>query len=192
MAPIVLPSYLPSTRLESFLKKRRGAQKSLNWPFISSTSTLNPDQISSSGFSHIPTKEEPLKSTCYLCDALISNWIEGENVDLRHLEESKGDCPLAIIRNQSREPDTTLAGKPFPTTFSNLDHPKSDKNQSARLGTFTLGWPWEGVKGIPTKEEISSAGWYFRPGKELDENDQCVCCYCTRTVGGWEVGDDPM
>ncbi len=44
------------------------------------------------------------------------------------------------------------------------------------------------VFGRQTK--LAEAGFHFEPGEESDDN--AICIYCRRTLGGWEKGDDPM
>lgn len=44
----------------------------------------------------------------------------------------------------------------------------------------------------PLVLQIAAAGWFFTPGAGNDSDDNCVCPFCTRTVEGWEQGDDPM
>jgi hypothetical protein len=40
--------------------------------------------------------------------------------------------------------------------------------------------------------QIAAAGWFYRPGSGTDSDDNCICPYCTRTVEGWERGDNPV
>lgn len=42
------------------------------------------------------------------------------------------------------------------------------------------------------KPQWAKAGWYFKPGNEEDEQDNCVCPYCERAVAMLEQGDDPL
>lgn len=45
---------------------------------------------------------------------------------------------------------------------------------------------------INDETQWAKAGWYFKPGNEEDEKDNCVCPYCERAVAMLEPGDDPL
>ncbi|KAF1349629.1 hypothetical protein BDV97DRAFT_369169 [Delphinella strobiligena] len=49
--------------------------------------------------------------------------------------------------------------------------------------TNTISWPHE----VPTPEELSRAGFYYKPSSDSDDNVACFLCHVK--LDGWEVGD---
>ncbi|GAA6062770.1 hypothetical protein JCM10212_006883 [Sporobolomyces blumeae] len=204
------PSYdslwLTSSRRSTFHKARKGALRSQNWPFpltaaASRTSTVHPDHLARAGFYSTPTSDDPTVTTCFACDVVVGVWEEGEDPMARHVaaaDEAQLDCPWASVQTASWEATGGLEGKDRETDWPRCwgddgeMHPRGVAMERARKGTFAKGWPHHGEKGVPTADDIASAGWYFRPGSDDESADRCVCPYCIRTVEGWEAGDDPV
>ncbi|ORY52833.1 hypothetical protein BCR35DRAFT_18663 [Leucosporidium creatinivorum] len=193
--------HLIPTRRATYNKSRKGAQRALNWPFAlassaakPSPSTIHPDHLAAAGFHSTPTAEQPTRSTCFLCEVVVEEWAEGDQPLEVHLELND-QCGWAVLqRILTTWTDGLREKKEWKGAWGERGEwwPKSDYMISAREASFEKGWPHEGEKGVPTKEEIAAAGWFFAPGRDGDSDDQCICPFCTRTVEGWEEGDDPV
>ncbi|GAA5864180.1 hypothetical protein JCM3774_001247 [Rhodotorula dairenensis] len=215
MAPTASTSHssalhLASARRATYNKTRKGANKALNWPYpltaaAARTSSIHPDRLVEAGFYCTPTHDDPTVTTCFLCEIVIGQWEEGEDPLYRHqaaIDEAEIRCGWLDVLSQSRTRDGGTDGgiahvprDTWPVIWGGQGaemHPRGERMTWARLATFRLGWPHEGVRGVPTKEDIAAAGWVFRPGAEEESQDQCACIYCGRTVEGWEEGDDPV
>ncbi|KAM0750078.1 hypothetical protein T439DRAFT_326047 [Meredithblackwellia eburnea MCA 4105] len=165
-----------TTRRSTF--KPASSRHALKWPFPLK-SPLNPDVLAVSGFSHLGG----LATTCYSCDAVVTGWKAGDSVDERHLEAQGGRWCASRIFAQVKTRRDEGEREWEDVEWSELEEVRRD--------SFRVGWPHEGVKGVPTAKEIADAGWFFRPGSEGGGDDTCVCPFCTRTVEGWEEGDVP-
>lgn len=179
--------HLAPVRLSTFTKKRPATSRALQWPFDSSSS-LDPAVLASAGLHHCPTKAVPLRTRCFLCNVEVSNWEEGDSPLDVHLDLS-GSCGWAIIKSEEWSKPRDKSDWNWGSNGERW--PRGDRWTQARLDSFAQGWPHEGVEGLPTKEEIAAAGWHFAP-EAGDGVDRCVCAFCTRTVEGWEEGDDPV
>ncbi|GAA5983783.1 hypothetical protein JCM10908_005926 [Rhodotorula pacifica] len=201
--------HLASARRATFNKTRKGANKTLNWPYpltaaAARTSSIHPDRLVEAGFYCTPTHGDPTVTTCFLCEIVIGQWEEGEDPLYRHqaaIDEAEIQCGWLTVLSESWTKDGVADGidnvprETWPELWGGEGaemHPRGERMAWARLATFRLGWPHEGDDGVPTKEEIAAAGWVFRPGSEEESQDQCACIYCGRTVEGWEEGDDPV
>ncbi|BGP16712.1 hypothetical protein JCM10213_009129 [Rhodosporidiobolus nylandii] len=196
--------HLAPARRATYHKTRKGANKALNWPYpltaaAAKNSSIHPDRLVAAGFYCTPTADDPTVTTCFLCEVVVGEWEEGEEPLYRHqaaAEEAGLSCGWATVC-QASWGEQGVEGRDkrdWEEAWGEdgVLHPRGDTMSSAREETFRLGWPHEGVKGVPTKEEIAAAGWYFRPGNADDSNDQCACTYCGRIIEGWEAGDDPV
>ncbi|GAA5948652.1 hypothetical protein JCM21900_005201 [Sporobolomyces salmonicolor] len=205
MPPSLTSLHLASSRRSTFHKARKGAQRALNWPYpltaaAAKSSSIHPDHLVYAGFYSTPTNEDPTVTTCFACEVAVGMWEEGEDPVMRHLaatEEAGVECPWATIQSASWEGTGGLGGKDEQSWKKYWGeegemHPRGDKMARARKGTFAKGWPHHGAKGVPTADQIASAGWYFLPGAADESSDRCSCCYCNRIVEGWEAGDDPI
>ncbi|GAA5923843.1 hypothetical protein JCM1841_005411 [Sporobolomyces salmonicolor] len=205
MPPSLTSLHLASSRRSTFHKARKGAQRALNWPYpltaaAAKSSSIHPDHLVYAGFYSTPTNEDPTVTTCFACEVAVGMWEEGEDPVMRHLAatvEAGVECPWATIQSASWEGTGGLGGKDEQSWKKYWGeegemHPRGDKMARARKGTFAKGWPHHGAKGVPTADEIASAGWYFLPGATDESSDRCSCCYCNRIVEGWEAGDDPI
>ncbi|GAA5925744.1 baculoviral IAP repeat-containing protein [Sporobolomyces koalae] len=206
MAPSYDSLHLNTSRRSTFHKTRKGVHRSQNWPFpltaaASKSSTIHPDHLAQAGFYSTPTADDSTVTTCFACEVAVGVWEEGEDPLSRHLaavEEAELECPWATIQEASWESTGGLEGKGSSAEWERYWgpegklHPRGEIMDRARKGTFALGWPNHGKAGVPTADEIASAGWYFRPGSTAESADRCVCPYCIRTVEGWEEGDDPV
>jgi len=166
------PSYdslhLQPSRRSTFHKTRKGALRSQNWPFpltvaASKTSSIHPDHLAQAGFYSTPTPDDATVTTCFACEVVVGVWEEGEDPLARHLaaaEEAELECPWAIIQEASWEKTGGLDGKDSETEWAacwgqdGKMHPRGELMQRARKGTFALGWPHHGEKGVPTPEEV--------------------------------------
>ncbi|SGZ30409.1 BQ5605_C048g12352 [Microbotryum silenes-dioicae] len=195
MASSSEPLHLYPTRRATYHKSRKGASRSLNWPHpltkaASTTSSIHADHLSRAGFYSTPTSDHPSSTTCFLCDLVVDRWCEGDEPLLLHLTRSP-HCGWAILLSNMAD-DPNKIRKHWDWGIDGSDWPRSDKIQSARLMSFERGWPHKGAKGVPTVQQLASAGWWFRPEADEDAGDRCYCPYCTRTVEGWEAGDDAV
>lgn len=201
-----------STRKTTFAKTRKGASKALNWPhaLLPKTTTIHPTLLSSAGWYHTPTAESTDRTTCYSCKNEVEGWTEGDDAIKAHLEIANGECGfikmLSVVWEELKDDDAWDWG------VDGIDWPASPSMQLAREATFLVGWPHHGVEGIPTPQQVRSfaalllvilltkmrrgqiaaAGMYFKPSNLEDEEDNCACPYCLRSVASWEAGDDPM
>lgn len=165
MAPTPLSYHLPSIRLNTFNKKRKGALKNLNWSNITTTTDLEEqtDNLVNEGFYHSPSTSTPFNIKCYLCSLEIPTppflLSPPSEISSIHLSLSP-ECSYALIRSTSRESDALSSGKKFDEKKVDCwgekgsNWPKGLRMEEARLGSFMIGWPWEGVDGLPTKEEV--------------------------------------
>ncbi|SCV72303.1 BQ2448_4997 [Microbotryum intermedium] len=195
MASPSAPLHLYPTRRATYHKSRKGASRSLNWPLAltkaaSSTSSIHADHLSRAGFYSTPTSDHPSATTCFLCDVVIEEWEEGDEPVSLHLERSPRCAWAILLSNMADDPNKIR--KHWDWGNDGTDWPRSDKIQSARLMSFERGWPHKGARGVPTVQQLASAGWWFRPEADEEAGDRCYCPYCTRTVEGWEAGDDAV
>ncbi|KAM0791649.1 hypothetical protein ACM66B_006085 [Microbotryomycetes sp. NB124-2] len=203
--------HLVQSRRSTYHKSRKGSQRALNWPFAvtgsqANSSTIHPDKLAHNGLYSTPTTESPTCSTCFACGAVVDKLDEGDDPIEKHAQallaqhdtHTRACGWLTLKRIQQLWPEGLVDG-----THADNDkdwdkvlgdewrQPHSDRMLQARLDTFKHGWPHEKTKGVPPKEQIAAAGWFFRPGTG-DAVDNCLCPFCTRTVEGWEAGDDPV
>ncbi|GAA5967617.1 hypothetical protein JCM11641_005711 [Rhodosporidiobolus odoratus] len=200
-----LTLHLAPSRRSTFHKTRKGANKVLNWPYpltaaAAKNSSIHPDRLVQAGFYCTPTPDDPTVTTCYLCDVVVGEWEEGEDPLYRHsaaADEVGLSCAWLTVQ-QASWGEKGLEGRGKKEDWSQYwgedgeMHPRGEVMRRAREETFRLGWPHEGVKGVPTRSEIAAAGWVFRPGNAEDSADQCACIYCGRIIEGWEKDDDPV
>lgn len=63
-----------------------------------------------------------------------------------------------------------------------------------RLATFKTAknydWPHTSPTSTICPDALARAGFYFKPVKS--GQDRTICFLCSRTLGGWEEGDDPV
>ncbi|KAL1306233.1 hypothetical protein AAFC00_004324 [Neodothiora populina] len=59
-------------------------------------------------------------------------------------------------------------------------------SQKKNKGQNSLTWPHD----VPSPEDLSRAGFYYKPLSE--SNDNVNCFLCEVKLGGWEVGDIPL
>jgi len=184
-----------------------------------SPSSIHPQHLAAAGFHSTPTLQHPTRSTCFLCHIIVEEWIEGDSPLQRHLELNH-HCGWAILQTiLHRWAQGLRDHKDWTAAWGQRAEwwPKSDYINQARLASFDKGWPHQGDERVPSKEEvcylairdstllllltltpsttttqIAAAGWFFAPGRDGDSDDQCICPFCTRTVEGWEQGDDPV
>ncbi|BGP02487.1 chromosome segregation protein, BIR1 [Rhodosporidium toruloides NP11] [Rhodotorula toruloides] len=200
--------FLALSRRQTFHKSRKAAStKHLNWPYplsgaAAKTSSIHPDRLVEAGFYSTPIDEDATVTTCFACGVVVGMWEEGEDALFRHeaaAEEAGIRCPFATVRRHAwGEEGVDAPGR----EKENWDeywgdegewHPRGERMNEARRGTFDVGWPHDDDEGgVPTRDEIAAAGWSFRPGPTAESADQCACIYCDRTVEGWEAGDDPI
>ncbi|KAK4047231.1 hypothetical protein OIV83_005533 [Microbotryomycetes sp. JL201] len=203
--------WLVQSRRATYHKSRKGQQRALNWPFpltghAANASTVHPDRLADCGLYSTPTLDSPTCSTCFACSAVIAQLQDGDDPVEKHLQAldaSTGEpavCGwLTLKRIQHSWPEGVIDAITRDGDSSDWAailgdewrQPHSKRLNEARSHTFEYGWPHEGQTGIPSKQEIAAAGWFFRPGPG-DAVDNCLCPFCTRTVEGWEAGDDPV
>lgn len=160
-APAPLPLHLLPTRRATYNKSRKGTLRPLNWPHpLKSTtpaSTIHPDQLAQAGFYSTPTSDNPTRSTCYLCQLVVQEWVEGDLPLELHLERND-QCGWAVLQHlQGEWKDGIRDKQEWIKAWGQRGEwwPKSDYINSARQASFAKGWPHEGVEGVPTKEEVS-------------------------------------
>lgn len=169
MAPSTLSSllHLLPSRRATFHKTRKGASKVLNWPYpltaaAAKSSTIHPDRLAKCGFYCTPTSDDPTCTTCFLCDVSVAEWEEGEDPLYRHqaaAEEMGTRCGFATMVEVSWGEDG-IEGRGKKDEWKQywgegqVLHPRGEVISKARIETFRLGWPHEGSKGVPTKEEV--------------------------------------
>ncbi|KAK4047054.1 hypothetical protein OIO90_006338 [Microbotryomycetes sp. JL221] len=200
--------HLVQSRRATYHKSRKGAQRPLNWPFAltgttASNSSIHPDKLADNGLYSTPDDQDATKSTCFCCGTVVTQLSDGDDLVERHqtaLERNARQDTLCgwltLKKLQIEWPQGVLEAKQATSTWSQVlgdewSQPNSTRLQQARQSSFNVGWPHEGEKGVPTKQQIAAAGWFFRPGLG-DASDNCLCPFCTRTVEGWEEGDDPI
>lgn len=194
--PPAPPLHQITARLVSFDKKRIPSQKALQWPWpAESGASLASELMAAAGFHHCPTKALPLRTRCFLCALEVQDWADGEDPVATHVEMSPS-CGWAVVKSsewaEGVRPQSEWAGC---WGEDGSGWPRSERWGRVREETFSVGWPHEGRAGFPTKEEVAAAGWTFQADHEEEEGvgvDRCVCPFCTRSVEGWEEGDDPV
>ncbi|KDN43425.1 hypothetical protein K437DRAFT_295136 [Tilletiaria anomala UBC 951] len=180
---------------------------------------FTPEEIaSSSKGAPSPGKDA---CTHYICGTRVLDWQPGDD-PLERLRQLNPNCPSVLLvesrdkqvnagqwrsiaaaaavatplvptrgkraLGSARKGDTELPAAfwPDPRLL-----PTSDTMVEARRLTFGAGWPYDRKKGWgPTSAKIAAAGLHFEPCEDGEDNTLCV--YCGRTLGGWEKGDDPV
>lgn len=181
MAPASASSttlHLTSTRRSTYKKARKGAQRPLNWPHPltaskSSPSSIHPDHLAAAGFYSTPTAEEPTRSTCFSCSAVVEVWTEGDDPIATHVEISPS-CGWALLKLLLTSwPDGVREKKEWDAAWGQGGDlwPRSERVESARLASFGTGWPHDGEEGVPSTNEVSRRVCWRRLRCQADRSD---------------------
>ncbi|PRQ74729.1 hypothetical protein AAT19DRAFT_15082 [Rhodotorula toruloides] len=162
--------FLALSRRQTFHKSRKAAStKHLNWPYplsgaAAKTSSIHPDRLVEAGFYSTPIDEDATVTTCFACGVVVGMWEEGEDALFRHeaaAEEAGIRCPFATVRRHAwGEEGVDAPGR----EKENWDeywgdegewHPRGERMNEARRGTFDVGWPHDDDEGgVPTRDEV--------------------------------------
>lgn len=152
--------HLQTSRRQTFHKTRKASLKPLNWPhpLVPKSLSIHADKLSQAGFIHTPTLVAPDLTTCFLCAVVVHDWTTGQDPWEKHRTANE-DCAFVKMAQVGWEEwkDQTQ----WDWGLDGVDWPRSERMDRARLETFAVGWPHEGVAGIPTKEEVSLAFLLF-------------------------------
>ncbi|KAF9975342.1 hypothetical protein BGZ73_001063 [Actinomortierella ambigua] len=166
-------------RLRSF---EQGKQ---SWPHPD-TYLATPETLADAGFYWDPSRGSKDNVVCFLCSKSLDGWSPDDDPGVEHLSHSRF-CAWAILKSIPPTEDGEL---PF-RWDDEEELPTGDRMTMARIQTFGDWWPHENKKGwIGTKKKMASAGFFFAPMDDSDDNAQCP--YCGTALDGWEAFDIPI
>ncbi|CUS22170.1 LAQU0S04e09780g1_1 [Lachancea quebecensis] len=191
-------------RHESFCRVYNVQGKRCTWPYR----VIPAKAMAQSGFEYQPTfVDETLYRdyvTCCFCGLSTYNFHECRAKALtitlskvleKHLKQSpaclNSALKLVLMRSyyKTKPIDWSVEAK-----FSD---PHSGDVFGLRRWTFNEGWIHAGQPGL-SPENMAEAGLLRYdlglPSSELqeDQNDTTYCVYCSKIIGSWEIGDDPL